>query len=204
MEGEVTQKKNHTGKNKNLAKRLKRPAVAGIIVTTPFLASFLILKWFLGLFKGIPGYNIFYITSNPLVNEVLKASAFTLIGGATIIGLGKFTSTDKGVKLEEKIDLMISKLPFIGSVYSITKTATDTVLRRKEDFQHPVKLSYQGLTLTAFQTGEGKNGKKTVFVPTSPNITSGFVVEVDETQLEQTDDTLEQAFTRVLSAGFSN
>ncbi len=205
MDGDIDERKSFSRKEKTLLGGLKGPAIAGLIVMAPFIAISLVLKWVFGLFRGIPGYEFFHLTSYPLLNQFFKAGVITVLAGLFIVGIGKFVSTRKGLRLEEEIDRFFTRLPFIGPVYNITKKATDTVLRRTEDFQHPVKLSYQGIKFTAFQTGKcSENGKKLVFIPTSPNITSGFVVEVDESQIEETDDTLEQAFTRVLSAGFSS
>jgi uncharacterized membrane protein len=184
---------------------LKRMVVAGLIILSPFVATYMVVKWFIGIFHGFPGDELFYVTAYPILNDLLKAGALTAASGLLIVVVGKFASTRKGSLFEKKLDVFFMRLPFIGSVYSITKTAMDTVLRKKEDFEHPVKLNYNGMKFTAFQTGRCvEEGKRLVFVPTSPNITSGFVIEVDESQIEETEETLEQAFTRVLSAGFSN
>lgn len=182
----------------------KSSAITGIVILTPFLAIFLAIKWFFGIFSGIPGDELFYITPYLIINQILKIGAVTILAGGLILGVGRISSTARGGRFERLVDLFFAKLPLIGALYRITKTATDTALRRTEEFKHPVKLSHQGLSFTAFQTGKGsKDGKKRVFVPTSPNITSGFVIEVEEDRLEETGETLEQAFTRVLSAGFS-
>lgn len=205
MSGEELSKTEVIDQEKNLLTAFKGHAIKGLIVFSPLLATFLVFKWFLGIFQIIPSGSFFQISAFPLLNQVFKAGILTGAAGIIVIGLGRFMSTRQGTRVEQKVDTAFSKLPVIGTVYSITKAASDTVFRNREEFKQPVKLSYQGLKLTAFRTGEGREeGKTTVFVPTSPNITSGFVVEVDENQLEETDDSLEQAFTRVLSAGFSS
>ena len=184
---------------------LKKPVVAGTVVLTPFVANFFVLKWFFSFFRSLPGNSLFNLTAFPVLNSILKGAAFTVLAGITVLGIGKLISTRKGVAVEEKVDVFFTGLPVVGAVYSITKTATDTVLRKTEDFQHPVKLNFHGLKVSGFQTGKcPQKGKKMVFVPTSPNITSGFVVEVDEEKIEETGESLEDAFTRVLSAGFSS
>jgi len=189
----------------NFSGNLKKPAIAGLVILTPLVANFFVVKWFVGFFKSIPGDKFFYLTSFPLLNQFFKISSLTALTGATILLTGKIMSTSKGLKFEQRLDSLFTHLPVVGSVYSVTKTATDTVLRKRDEFQHPVKLSYQGMTFTAFQTGKSsEEGKRTVFVPTSPNITSGFVVEVDADQVEESDESIEQALGRVLSAGFSN
>ena len=57
--------------------------------------------------------------------------------------------------------------------------------------------------MTAFKTGKRtEDGRDVLFLPTAPNITTGFVVEVDPDAYEETDERVEDALTRVLSAGF--
>ena len=43
-----------------------------------------------------------------------------------------------------------------------------------------------------------------MFLPTAPNITTGFVIEVDPDDITETDERVEEALTRVLSAGFGD
>jgi uncharacterized membrane protein len=183
----------------------KRPAKAGIIVLTPFLATLIFFKWVLGFFSQVPGMSLVNVTSYGFLNQFLRLGAILTILGVSAVAVGKIFSTDRGRKCEERLDALFCRLPLAGTVYSVTKTAADTVFEKKEDFEEPVKISHGGLRFTAFQTGNNaSDGRKMVFVPTSPNITSGFVIEVDEDSLEKTDESLEQAFTKVLSAGFSD
>jgi uncharacterized membrane protein len=198
-------RKRHFFFPRGVSRRLKASAVTGLIVLAPFAATLLFIQWFLGFFNGFPGAQLFQVSSYALVNQFIKLGMVVSALGVSAIGVGRVFSTKRGERLEKRIDSIFTELPVIGTVYSITKTAADTVFRRTEDFEDPVKLSYQGLRLTAFQTGNSSSdGRKMVFVPTSPNITSGFVIEVEEDRLEETDESLEQAFTKVLSAGFSN
>jgi uncharacterized membrane protein len=58
--------------------------------------------------------------------------------------------------------------------------------------------------MTAFKTGKTtSDGKVVLFMPTAPNITTGFVMELDPEDVEPTDETVEEALTRILSAGFA-
>jgi uncharacterized membrane protein len=57
--------------------------------------------------------------------------------------------------------------------------------------------------MTAFKTGQKTDdGRDLLFLPTAPNITTGFVIEVEPEDYTETDESLEDALTRVLSAGF--
>ncbi|MDR9412210.1 MAG: hypothetical protein RI531_06245, partial [Haloferacaceae archaeon] len=48
------------------------------------------------------------------------------------------------------------------------------------------------------------DGRDVLFLPTAPNITSGYVIEVDPAQYEPADESVEEALTRILSAGFAD
>jgi uncharacterized membrane protein len=58
--------------------------------------------------------------------------------------------------------------------------------------------------MTAFKTGKRmKVGREVLFMPTAPNITTGFVMEVESDEITETDERVEEALTRILSAGFA-
>jgi uncharacterized membrane protein len=58
--------------------------------------------------------------------------------------------------------------------------------------------------MTAFKTGKRtKDGREVLFMPTAPNITTGFVMEVESEDITETDERVEEALTRILSAGFA-
>jgi uncharacterized membrane protein len=60
------------------------------------------------------------------------------------------------------------------------------------------------MRMTAFKTGKRTaDGREVLFMPTAPNITTGFVLEVEPERIEPTDERVEEALTRVLSAGFA-
>ena len=59
------------------------------------------------------------------------------------------------------------------------------------------------MKMTAFKTGnKTDDGKDILFMPTSPNITTGFVIEMDPEEYEDSDESVEDSLARVLSAGF--
>lgn len=184
-------------------KGLKSLAVIGLVVLAPLAANFMIASWVLSMINAIPGDKFFQFTDYRLVNQFLKGGLVMIVGGILIVTTGKLFSTKKGSQLENRIDMFFLKIPLISTVYTITKTAADTVFTKKEDFKHPVKIPFGGIKFTGFRTGHSTEDGDVVFIPTSPNITSGFVLEIDEERLERTDEDLEGALKRILSAGFS-
>lgn len=108
-----------------------------------------------------------------------------------------------GVFIKDEIDRVLGGIPLIRVVYKATKTGIEAIAGGKKGLKKPVKLGFGGLRLTAFKTGgKTKEGRDIVFLPTAPNITSGFVIEANPDAIEESDETVEEALTRILSAGF--
>jgi CTP-dependent riboflavin kinase len=189
----------------------KEPAVAGIIVVAPLIITLFVVAWLFEKLNQVPGnqyFNIFQ-TDNELLNfymnQSVKLFILLIIGAVIVTGVGRFVRTRAGFQVEKGLDAFMDSVPFLGSIYNITKVTADTVLAVPEGFREPVKLEAGALRTTAFKTGNvADDGREIVFMPTSPNITTGFVLEVDKERLTGTGETAEEALTRVLSAGFGS
>lgn len=187
----------------------KEPAVTGTIVTAPIIVTLLIVGWLFQKLNQIPGNKLFNVfqTNNELfnfyLNQSLKLVILLTVSAIIVTGIGRFVRTRTGFEAERSIDKFMDHIPFLGIIYNITKVTADTVLTGPEGFRRPVKLNIGGIRTTAFKTGNvTDDGREIVFMPTSPNITTGFVLELDSSQFEEVDETAEEALTRVLSAGF--
>lgn len=193
----------------------KKPAVAGTIVLLPVLAVILVVSWLFDKLAAIPGNQYFNIsilfpeaiannaTAAYYIDQTFKLTILLIFGGFLVTAAGRIVRTKNGFKLEKLMDEFFDQIPFIGSIYNITKVTTETVLGGTEDLSKPVKVNHGGIRMTGFKTGnQTKDGREIVFLPTAPNITSGLVLELPEDKLEKTDETAEEALTRTLSAGF--
>lgn len=184
-------------------KRSKKPAVAGTIVLTPIIVTIYIITWLLGIIEGLPGTEILQITKYQLLNDLFMVAGVLIGGAIAVTATGRIVQTQPGFQVEKITDQIIEQIPFLGKIYSIVKISADTVLTGTEDFKEPVKIDFNGLRLTAYKTGNTtEDGREIVFLPTSPNISTGFVIEAKPEQLEETDENVSQALTRTLSAGF--
>ncbi len=181
----------------------KEPAVAGTIVVAPILITLLVVDWLFSKIAEIPGNTYFDITNHYYINQSFKLGILLVFGAVIVTGVGRAVRTSKGFEAEKMVDSGFEKIPFLGSVYNISKITFDTVLSGAEEFREPVKIDLNGLRVTGFKTGnKTEDERDVVFVPTAPNITSGFVVELDEERFSESDENAEQALTRILSAGF--
>lgn len=195
-----------------LMRRLKAYLFAGILVTAPVTITFyMAYKLILYIDRGINGLfpPRFQITEH-LPYQIPGLGVAVLIIGLILIGmfttgfLGKFF-----VRLGEKI---VSKMPFISSVYSLLRQVFETFFSdKKQSFNQAVLLQYPrpGVWTVGFvsavTTGEtaGKFDCKmlNVFVPTTPNPTSGFLIFVPENEVKKLNMSVEDALKFVISCG---
>lgn len=181
----------------------KQPAVSGLIVVLPVAVVLLVVDWLFSKISQIPGNQYFNLTEIYYINQTFKLAILLTLAAIIVTGVGRIVRTDKGFQLEKLVDDFFDMIPFIGSIYNMTKVTTETVMGGAEDFSRPVKIQHGGFRLTGFKTGnKTKDGRDIVFMPTAPNITSGLVLELDEEKIEDADETAEEALTRILSAGF--
>lgn len=183
----------------------REPAIAGTIVLAPIVVVFFVGNWLLTKLNQLPGAGLLNIFDFWLLNQGFKLGVFLFVFAVVVTGVGRFVGTNTGFRTEKSVDWFFSKLPLLGTIYEITKVTTDTVLNGADEFRRPVKLAFNGVKITAFKTGNlSKDGREIVFMPTSPNITTGLVLEVEENMIEDVDETMNEALTRVLSAGFGD
>lgn len=200
--GEKTQ--NIINKSSKSSQISKKPAITGAIILLPVIMVGLVINWVFGLLEGIPGNQFLQFSSIYVINQTIKLGLILL--GAAIIttSIGKIAKTSFGARIEKQMDKTFATIPIVGSIYKFTKVTAETVLDGgAEELSKPVKVEIDNMRLTAFKTGnKTQDGREIIFLPTSPNITTGFVIEVSSEDIIHTKETSKEALTRTLSAGF--
>ncbi|MBR3677083.1 MAG: DUF502 domain-containing protein [Alphaproteobacteria bacterium] len=205
--------KNNQNSGNTIINRIKNYFFTGVIVAAPvtitiYMSYHLVLwinevtkrlipqQWKIGDFVpyAVPGLGL-----------VLLLLLLLFIGMLTTGYIGKFF-----VRLGERI---IRKMPVISSIYSLLKQIFETFLSQKSrSFNEVVLVEYprKGLWSIAFvsnsETGgeiDAKSGQKTlsIFVPTTPNPTSGFLIFVPEKDVIKLDMSVEDGIKYVISCG---
>ena len=191
----------------------KRDFASGLVVIAPLVVILFVLSWLYERVAGLPfvpelaGIRIvlepfgMQAAARPL-GVLLTVAAFLLL----VLAVGYLMRTTVGDFFEGLLDAVMNQLPGVRVIYNASKMAVETAVGGADDLQTPVKLEvWDGLRMTAFKTGRvTDDGRDVLFLPTSPNITTGFVIEVDPSRYTETDETVEDALTRVLSAGFGD
>lgn len=138
--------------------------------------------------------------------EILIAVVFILLIGFlvnNIIG-------NKMIAIGEKI---LSKIPIIRTIYHGVKHLTKGIVGEKKIFSQAVLIEFpiKGLKFIGFVTGadtfetdKSKQKVLKIFIPTTPNPTSGFFCYAPEDRVEKLDLTVDEAFKLIISAGYAN
>lgn len=176
----------------------KRDIASGLIVLVPIIVTTWVVYWLFRFIAGLP------VTAELVSNAVLRVVMTLGIFALFVFAIGYLMRTTAGVLAETAIDDMMNQVPGLRVVYNASKMAIETALTGTNELQAPVKIEvWDNIRMTAFKTGKQTNdGKQLIFMPTAPNPASGFVIEVDDEDLIEIDESVETALTRIVSAGF--
>ncbi|APW97944.1 hypothetical protein CHINAEXTREME_09200 [Halobiforma lacisalsi AJ5] len=194
----------------------KRDFASGLIVLGPILVTLYVIYWLYGLVAGVtPGLILEADSLYPLIEsqqtreelaQLLRVLVVLTVVTILTFSVGYLMRTTIGGLVERLVDNVVNRVPVMRVIYNASKMAAETALGEQESLQKPVKLEvWDGLRMTAFKTGKTTDdGRHILFLPTSPNITTGFVIEVHPDRFTELDEDVEDALTRVLSAGFGD
>jgi uncharacterized membrane protein len=176
----------------------KRDAASGLVILVPIVVTLYVVYWLYAQIAGIP------VLQRTVQNPGLRVLVVLLVFILLVFAVGYMMRTALGGYVEGILDNLANRLPGLRIVYNASKMAVETALTGTDQLQSPVKLEpIDGYRMTAFKTGKTTpDGREMVFMPTAPNITTGYVIEMPPDELIETDESVEDALTRILSAGF--
>ena len=194
----------------------KRDIASGLIIIVPLLVVIYVLSVIYQAIASIPFLDTVLpdqaIASTPILNSVLpdwaivalRVGIVLVLFAMLVLSIGYLMRTTVGDLLEAALDNLMNQVPGLRVVYNASKMAVETAVSGPQELQKPVKLEvWSGMRMTAFKTGKTTtDGRDVLFLPTAPNITTGYVVEVEPDRYEEVDESVEDALTRILSAGF--
>ena len=195
---------------KSIFSRLRNNFIAGVVVLIPIGITLYLTLFFIRVSGKIVPKEINpnnYLPFNIPGLEIIVALIFiTLIGWLSLSFLGK--------KFFELFNNILKKIPILRTIYSAIGQMTESFTKTENKQKSVVLLEYprKGTWAVGFATrkNEGlikekvKEDLVNVFVPTTPNPTSGFLLMVAEKDLIYLDVTFEQASKFIVSAGTTN
>ncbi|PSQ40187.1 hypothetical protein BRD07_07800 [Halobacteriales archaeon QS_9_68_42] len=178
----------------------KRDIASGLVILVPLIVTAYVVAVIYQTIANIPGIDKVLSEQSPGVQVAVVLALFALL----VLSVGYLMRTTLGDILESVLDSMMNQVPGLRVVYNASKMAVETAVSSPEDLQTPVKIEvWSGMRMTAFKTGKKTDdGREVLFLPTAPNITTGYVVEVESDRYTEVDESVEDALTRILSAGF--
>ncbi len=191
-----------------LRRKIKRQFIAGLLVILP-LGLTLWLAW--AIFKFIGRSFLPYLDYIPRVGYLpysIRMVISALITLLIIWGVGFWASNFAGRFFIGNLDRLLLKAPFISKIYSTMKQLTSTVLINRKAFKKTAIIEYprRGLGTLVFVTGEDirdRAGRKltSVFVPSTPNPTTGYCILLPEEEVTPLSISVNQAIEFIFSGG---
>ena len=191
-------------------KRLRNYFISGLLFWVPLALSVIVIKFSLEFInKLVPTKYIPETLFNLNTNFPGSGIVLVLI---MILVTGVIVSNFLGRKLVALWERILNKIPGFRNVYKVLKKVSDTVFNSStESFRKAFLIQYpsKGIWVIAFQSGDYKGEAESIigeeminlFVPTTPNPTSGFFVMMPIKDAFELDMSVEEAFKIVISAG---
>ena len=169
-------------KKKSLTLILRNYFITGVVVLIPIGFTLYLSKILIGLSsKAIPqniNPNNYLPYAIPGIEILISIILITIVGGLSLSFLGK--------RILKLIDDLFKRIPFLRTIYTAVLQMTETFSKKDNDKKSVVLIEYprKGVWAVGFATKENKGemAQKTnqklinVFVPTTPNPTSGFLL----------------------------
>ena len=195
---------------KSIFAKLRNNFIAGIVVLIPIGITLYLTLFFIRISGNIIPKEINpnnYLPFNIPGVEIFVALIFiTIIGWISLSFLGK--------KFFELFNRILKKIPILRTIYSAIGQMTESFTKTDNKQKSVVLLEYprKGVWAVGFATKENtgiikekvKEELINVFVPTTPNPTSGFLLMIPKKDLIYLDVTFEQASKFIVSAGTTN
>ena len=197
-------------KRKSLSLTIRNYFITGVVVLIPIGFTLYLTKILIGISSNLIPKNLnpnHYLPFDiPGVEILISILLITLVGGLSLSFFGK--------RILKLIDDLFQRIPFLRTVYSAIVQMTETFSKKNDDKKSVVLIEYprKGVWAVGFATKENtgemadKTNKKliNVFVPTTPNPTSGFLLMFPIEDVIYLNMSFEEASKFIVSAGTSN
>ena len=195
-------------KSTSLFAKLRNYFITGIVVLVPIGITLYLTKFFISISSKLIPYNLnpnnYLPYAIPGLEIVLSVIFITLIGGISLSFIGK--------RILKFVNDLFKRIPILRTIYSAIGQMTESLAPNKRNNKKSVVLIQyprKGSWAVGFATKDNKGeiSKKTnselvnVFVPTTPNPTSGFLLMFPKEEIIYLDMSFEEASKFIVSAG---
>ncbi|OUW20693.1 MAG: hypothetical protein CBD21_03710 [bacterium TMED161] len=181
--------------------------LTGLISIFPLAITYFIINW-LFIFFSEPGkklINYFFSNYNSIIIEHIVGFILTF---SFIYFVGVVISNVLGKKVYVLFEKLLAKIPLVSYIYNTIKQITDTLsISQKQAFEKVVYIEYpkENIWTIALVTGESRDSESVeyyqIFVPTTPNPTSGFMLFVKKDDVKETQMSIDEGLKIIISGG---
>jgi len=189
---------------------MKRYLIAGLLVWVPLGVTVMVINFLVGVMdKTLLWLPEHYRPDNLLGFHVPGLGV--VLSVIIVMTTGIVVANLFGRKLVQVWEMMLARIPLVRTIYASVKQILETVFSSGQAFRKVLLVEYprKGLWTLAFQSGKtrGEAQAKTgvevvnVFIPTTPNPTSGFFIMVPSSDVIELDMDVDEGLKMIISAG---
>lgn len=190
---------------------LRKLLLAGLLIWLPLVATYVVISFLVGLFDQVVLLLPKAYQPENLIGHNIPGLGL-LISFVTVLFTGVLAANFLGNRLVSWWEGLLGHIPVVRTIYSGTKQIIQALAGGGQSFQKAFLLEYprRGIWTVVFQTSTQCGEAQTkiphdqvvnVFVPTSPNPTSGFFLMVPATDLQELEMSVDDALKMVISGG---
>ena len=199
---------------RDFRKNTRRKLVAGLLVVFPIFITFIVIKFLFGLIGGIlspvveEAFIFLGFSPKSTVDEFVVTSIAFVLTFLALYFIGVIATNFFGKFILSFFEAILNKTPIIKNIYTSSKKLIEIIsLPSRQSFKRVVIVEYPrvGMKAFAFVTGNIKTKDGTeltsIFIPTTPNPTSGFLIYLPESDIIETDMDIEEGMKLIVSGG---
>jgi uncharacterized membrane protein len=189
---------------------MKRQLITGLLIWLPIWAVYVVIKFIFDIFDN--SFSFIPVPYQPATWLGFQIPGLGLVLTLLIVwATGALTANFIGRKLIGWWEKLLNKIPLVRTVYSTVQQLLSAFVKPKEEsFRQVVLVEYprQNSWSIGFLTGQAGHLQQnpeddlvSVFIPTTPNPTSGFLIFVPRRDVRLLKTTVEDAFRMIVSLG---
>jgi uncharacterized membrane protein len=201
-------------KENDLLAQFRANFFTGLAIVMPAVISIAVVIWLFRNVANLTDYLLFFLPHNITHADAGRAEMYWywsvcafVLAIVLITLVGRFGRNYFARKAFEWMDAALLRIPLLNKVYGTVKQVNESFSSNKSSFKQVVLISFphKDSRSIGFVTGEqrGLDNQKwiSVFIPTTPNPTSGFLVLVGETEITKLDMTVAEGIKLIISLG---
>ena len=190
-------------------KSLRSYLLAGLVVWVPILVTFVVLRFIVDILDTTMALIPLKYQPEQLVGMPLPGLG-VIVSLILLLVTGIIATNFFGQRLFSWGEALVTKIPLVSTIYNATKQVIQAVFAsNSQAFRKVMLVEYprKGLWSLGFLTGSARTftsegeAMVSVFIPTTPNPTSGFLLLVPENEAKEVKMTVDQALKYIISLG---